>query len=90
MNKTRDLTNLSSFCFTISPNITGEFGANENSGDYASGAFYVWDTSNRCGSGRSDNDNDTIVFNASRSSTIYGASTTVQPNSTRILFIIKF
>ena len=72
------------------PNITGEFGANEASGDYASGAFYISNTNNRLGSGDSDSDNDTVVFNASRSSKIYGASTTVQPNSTRVLFIVKY
>ena len=29
-------------------------------------------------------------FDASRSSTLYGSSDTVQPNSTRILFVIKY
>lgn len=62
------------------PNINGAFGANESRGmDYTSGAFYLSKTGNRFGSNDSDNDNDTIIFDASRSNPIYGKSTTVQP-----------
>ena len=72
------------------PNITGEFGANEGYGDYASGAFYVSSPNNRMGTGDSDNDNATIYFDASRCSSIYGASTTVQPPTIALIPQIKY
>lgn len=74
------------------PNITGEMGAIEDSGVYAAGAFYVEDTNNKLGSGDSDNNNDTIHFDASRSNPIYGRNntTTVETNSVALNFIVYF
>lgn len=68
------------------PNITGRFqGAGENAGD-AVGAFYRigagWQVSN-------SGDRDNIYgFDASRSSSIYGKSTTVQPETIKVFYYI--
>ena len=73
------------------PNITGEFDANEDDGNYTSGAFYVSSPNNRRGSGNSDNDNATIYFNASRCSKIYRDDfTSVQPAALCFVPQIKF
>lgn len=73
------------------PNITGEFGANEGYGNYASGAFYASSPNNRMGTGDSDNDNATIYFNASRCSKIYRDDfTSVQPATLCFVPQIKF
>lgn len=72
------------------PNITGEFGANEDHGDYASGAFYVSSPNNRVGSGANDNDNATIYFDASRCSKVYSDVDTVQPPTLQQIIQYKF
>ena len=66
------------------PNITGGFlGANINSGtEFNAGAFYNTGATTHVRSGTNNNFNE-IKFNASRSSSIYGAATEVRPaNST--------
>lgn len=66
------------------PNITGEHcGIEAYSG--ASGCFYHLSTLST-GSGDSDNDNRKIGFDASRSSSIYGNSNHVTPETSVVLF----
>lgn len=72
------------------PNITGEFPNNDNEYEkYYSGAFSIGSVTL---SGYSDGNGSvgqTGLFRASRSSSTYGSSTTVQPSSVRSLFCIK-
>ena len=74
------------------PNITGE-GLWWENGNYSSaavkGCFYVSEESNHLGAGESDWDNAMILMDASRSSSIYGRSDTVQPPSVKLLPCIK-
>ena len=74
------------------PNITGNFRPYGESSVTVNGAFYVisstepgWGTSSGI-----DNDNALFDFDASRSNSIYGNSTTVQPPSVSMLYIIKY
>lgn len=69
------------------PNITGEFSGRclINNSTSTSGAFYQSSTYNTQLAGGSDgNHNRTFAFDASRSSSIYGASSTVQPPAYRV------
>lgn len=83
---TNDVNSLGSLVEAGLPNITGRFqGAGENAGD-AVGAFYQygkgWQVSN-------SGDRDNIYgFDASRSSSIYGNSTTVQPQTIKVFYYI--
>lgn len=62
------------------PNITGTFFGENDAGNYTyTGAFYKTSTGNKRGIGSTDSDNYQTGFDASRSSSIYGKSTTVQP-----------
>lgn len=70
------------------PNITGEHDGIEGSYTVCKGAFYR-STRKGIGSGDSDYDNPSIVFDASRSSSIFGRSSTVQPTSVLQLALIK-
>ena len=49
-------------------------------------------TNNNTGRMRTDNGPGVfyVKFNASKSNSLYGNSSTIQPNSTRILFVIKY
>ena len=77
------------------PNITGEFGsyatnAIAESNELMQGAF---NTSNKSYGRAFSAINGTtypITFNASRSNSIYGNSTTVQPSTCKAYFIIKY
>ena len=77
------------------PNITGGFrygdcGYNRTSGNYADGVFAVSYVGGRSSYGHGESTGSGFDFWANRSSTLYGASSTVQPESTRITFIIKY
>ena len=69
------------------PNITGGHYGIEQTNN-VSGCFYNGPTS--VGSGSADYDNHMIMMDASRSSSAYGASETVQPKSVKLLPCIKF
>lgn len=69
------------------PNIIGSANINSTSGS-ASGAFYF--TNNRKGADGNDYAQYDLQFNASRSSSIYGASNTVQPPALQLITQIKF
>lgn len=70
------------------PNITGTHSSNWVSDDLLSGAFYKTDAKGNCSDGSSWTYNQ-VGFDASRVSSIYGASTTVQPLSVKAAFLIK-
>lgn len=78
------------------PNISGTVGAMTfpaNGAAPASGAFFKsnWGSYITMMSGEENQwSGEVINFNASRSSNIYSNSTTVQPLSIRILYIVKF
>ena len=72
----------------LGPNITGWFGAEGGKRD-AKGAFSIesyssWSYGSYTAAGHK------VTLNASRSSSIYGNSTTVQPNSLIFDYIIKY
>ena len=79
------------------PNITGEFGMFDDhvmgyryGWHRASGAFYISRTENHGIGVRQDPDISVGVgFDASRSSSVYGKSTTVQPASYTVMYIMK-
>ena len=74
------------------PNITGHFNADQlyNGGGYGDGAFgYGGATGYPTPNSGSDASQSGFYFNASRSSSVYGKSTTVQPKSITKFFIIK-
>ena len=71
------------------PNITGAFTNCMGSDAGADGAFYYnppWTSGQGAGNGQ----RTTMRFDASRSSSIYGNSTTVQPKSVTVRAIIKY
>ena len=79
--------------FVLLPNITGGF--NQRSADAAGslGCISVSQTGNFAYKLALNTDaraGDLFDFNASRSSSIYGASNTVQPNALIFYYIIKY
>lgn len=71
------------------PNITGHFISvddNRTNQEYVTGAFYV--DNNRIGTDGGGTEDAGISFDASRSSSIYGNSSTVQPQSVKVLYYI--
>lgn len=72
------------------PNITGEFPNNDNEYEkYYSGAFSIGSVKLSGYSDGNGSAGQTGLFRASRSSSTYGSSTTVQPSSVRSFFCIK-
>lgn len=73
------------------PNITGQFQNNGHmrNGGQCSGAFYVTQSNGLPSNQGSQNDGGIYGFQASRSNSIYGKSSTVQPKSITKFFIIK-
>jgi microcystin-dependent protein len=71
------------------PDITGTFGVDNNTGDFTTGAFFISRGGMGGAAGNSSSDFE-ASFSASRSSPIYGASTTVQPSAQDVIFIIKY
>lgn len=72
------------------PNITGQMNSPYGLLSSASGAFTTSGSHGDWDGGGSVKRYQTINFNASRSSSIYGNSTTVQPDATCFNFIIKY
>lgn len=78
----------------LGPNIIGNTGDNLlvqiNMSPYESGAISLQQTANEGIDGsQSYNRRGVLDFDASRSSSIYSASNTVQPQSNQVLIIIK-
>ena len=76
------------------PNITGDMGNmlgiganNSNGALFVTSANNTWWVAEKTNGGTAQY---AFSFNANRSSTIYGASTTVQPNSFTVKYIIKY
>lgn len=92
---TTDLTALGDLVEAGLPNITGEiqrgnYGPIRNTGD-TSGAFDRDNTQHGYNNGMNGEANDSAAgfnFDASRSSSIYGNSTTVQPQTIKVLYYI--
>ena len=76
---TTDINALGTLVEAGLPNITGQFHSTDNSG-WANGAFTYQGTSG-AGHWNSDDGQHTISFDASKSSNIYGNSSTVQPQT---------
>ena len=80
------------------PNITGTFGnswaTDRGIFEKFAGAFYSNTKpgylTNIAKSSASDNPSSVVGFNASRSSSIYGNSNTVQPATCKCYFVIKY
>lgn len=74
------------------PNITGgglwwESSSRDSDANQLKGSFYVnLKSSGKVGSNATDKDNRCVDFDASRSSAIYGNSSTVQPQTTKVLY----
>jgi hypothetical protein len=85
---TTDLTALGDIVSAGLPNITGDFVGGRAVDFTGSGAFVGGQSSKTDGGGDSYTDNSRWSFNASRSSSIYGNSTTVQPQTIKVLYYI--
>ena len=76
--------------FVLGPNITGNLylvtGGNGCTGSF----YYTSSTNSRISASVVDNGINDIGFSASKSSSIYGNSTTVQPNTLVLNYIIKY
>lgn len=73
----------------LGPNITGSFATDIEVAITTSGAFYGGDADQTTGAANDRYGGD-IVFEASRSSLLYGTSETVQPSALQVLACIKF
>ena len=72
------------------PNITGSFGIGDSSGTTTSGVFYTIASTRWNEGGGKAGSNPNVGFNASRSSSIYGKSSTVQPSSQVVQICIRY
>ena len=72
------------------PNITGSFGIGDSSGTTTSGVFYTIASTRWNEGGGKAGSNPNVGFNASRSSSIYGKSSTVQPPSQLVHICIRY
>lgn len=74
------------------PNITASVhGSKEVRLDSYEGAFYSEDSRSNSGqAGSTGSDYHRLNFDASRSNSIYGNSTTVQPKSLELIFCIRY
>ena len=73
------------------PNIYGRTGSNSygGTGSGADGAFYFLTYTTTYGPGNTDNDNYAAYMDASRCSSVYGRSNTVQPSARALYYIMK-
>lgn len=84
--------NLMSILAAGLPNITGTFGGAEYMGNFYTGAFNQLRSTHAAiaNAGDRTNTGGALSFDASRSSTIYGRSTTVQPPAIAVNTFIKY
>lgn len=84
--------NLMSILAAGLPNITGTFGGAEYMGNFYTGAFNQLRSTHAAivNAGDRTNTGGALSFDASRSSTIYGRSTTVQPPAIAVNIFIKY
>ena len=71
------------------PNITGEFGVDDRMLNHLTGAFYRGSGTYATASSGTESTNP-IAFSASRSNSIYGRSTTVQPPAIRVRVVARY
>lgn len=76
--------------FVLLPNITGNLSLVTGSTSCTGSFYYTSSTNSRISASVVANANNDIGFSASKSSSIYGDSTTVQPNSLIFNYIIKY
>ena len=67
------------------PNITGQVGTSDNASYYPSGAFYQSASS---GHGNGSGGSITVSMDASRSSSVYGKSDTIQPQTVKVFYYV--
>ena len=84
---TTDITALGDLVEAGLPNITGTFSGSGEGSSYATGAFYSAGAGAYVYNQNSDRDNQ-YGLDASRSSSIYGNSITVQPQTIKVLYYI--
>ena len=84
-----DLQNLGMTVEAGLPNITGSFGIGDSSGTTTSGVFYTIASTRWNEGGGKAGSNPNVGFNASRSSSIYGKSSTVQPEAIQYPYFIQ-
>lgn len=82
---TIDVTKVGDLVEAGLPNITGQVGTSDNAGYYPNGAFYQSASS---GHGNGSGGSITVSMDASLSNPIYGNSTTVQPQSIKVLYYV--
>lgn len=87
---TKDLLKMSFGSFVLLPNITGNLylvtGSNSCTGSF----YFTSSTNSRISASVVANANNDIGFSASKSTSIYGNSTTVQPSSLVLNYVIKY
>lgn len=89
LQATNDISTLGNITPAGLPNITGTFfGEHQNQNYEFTGAFYQTNIMPKKGLNGSDEDNYQTGFNASLSNPIYGNSTTVQPQTTKVFYYI--
>ena len=76
--------------FVLLPNITGNLHLVTGSNGCTGSFYYTSSTNSRISASIVANANRDIGFSASKSSSIYGNSTTVQPNTLVLNYIIKY
>jgi len=73
------------------PNITGQLNNDDtNVFNYADGVFKINNMYNKVAGSASGQGSNHVSFDASRSSSIYGNSSTVQPATCKCYFCIKY
>lgn len=85
---TTDLTALGDLVEAGLPNITGTFSPWAEGNSLATGAFYVVSNNQKGTNQGGDSDNTLFGFDASRSSSVYGNSNTIQPQTIKAFYYI--
>lgn len=76
--------------FVLLPNITGNLYLVTGSSSCSGSFYFISSTNSRISASVVASANRDIGFSASKSSSIYGNSTTVQPNTLVLNYIIKY
>ena len=76
--------------FVLLPNITGNLYLVTGSNGCTGSFYFISSTNSRISASVVANANNDIGFSASKSTSIYGNSTTVQPSSLVLNYVIKY
>ena len=82
--------NLPNLPVILGPNITGNMSLVTGSSSCSGSFYYISSTNSRISASVVANANNDIGFSASKSTSIYGNSTTVQPSSLVLNYVIKY